>query len=495
MRKTVSKRNGRRKRRAAPGAGRLYKRSGGKEYPADSPVNAPYWIAYTVPNPAGGRGKQIRQALRNQDGRAITDRKAAEAERKRIVAPYQTGSTVETLKAVQARLQDAEAQHVQAVDQADPPLRIKDAWQAYDAAKLDRPESGPETMRQYKGHWDRFERWMNATHPEKEYLRDVSLAVAREYANDLLDSVSAARFNKHVRFLDLLFRILSTPAKLTGNPWQNPKTTKGEGIQRRQHRSHSRRELTIAELTTVLDRADGDLGTLLLLGAATGLRLGDCCTLEWGDVDLSRGIIRRIPNKTAKSGKPVLLGIPPRLHERLAETPTRKRTGYVLPDLAERYKRDVALVTNAVRDHLLDCGLDVHAPGTGSRIVRDADGLPERDADGKVITKPTGKTAVVDVGFHSLRHTWVSMHAAAGTPGAIVQASVGHANPAMTQHYLHVGEDTARDVARALPTFAGNGNGEAREPLPQWAVELIEKLPNTKAVKPIKAALLKGGAA
>jgi hypothetical protein len=88
----------------------------------------------------------------------------------------------------------------------------------------------------------------------------------------------------------------------------------------------------------------------------------------------------------------------------------------------------------------------------------------------------TGKPAVVDVGFHSLRHTWVSLHAARGTPQAIVQASVGHANPAMTAHYTHVDAATARDVAKALPAFTGTGEATPREPLPAWAREIVERM-------------------
>ncbi|MBU0716126.1 MAG: hypothetical protein KJ964_12285, partial [Verrucomicrobia bacterium] len=55
------------------------------------------------------------------------------------------------------------------------------------------------------------------------------------------------------------------------------------------------------------------------------------------------------------------------------------------------------------------------------------------------------------------RHTWVSLHAARGTPQSVIQDSVGHANPAMTAHYTHVSEATARDVALTLPAFTANG--------------------------------------
>ena len=53
--------------------------------------------------------------------------------------------------------------------------------------------------------------------------------------------------------------------------------------------------------------------------------------------------------------------------------------------------------------------------------------------DGKPKEVHTGTRAVVEVGFHSLRHTFVSLCRAAGAPLSVVEAIVGHASPAMTR--------------------------------------------------------------
>lgn len=485
MKRDGNTKSGRGKRRSTRGLGRLYKRNGGKEYPADNPINAPYWLQYNVPNPTGtGRGQCVRVPLRDAEGRPITDGAQADGERKRIMAPYLTGNAVETLKALQTRLTNANSEHAAAVADANPSIRIPAAWDAY-IASPERPDSGEVTLGQYKGHWNRFEKWLSVQHPEIVTLVGVTPGIAIDYAVDLnAAGLSSNRFNKHVGFLKLFFRVLADPGRMTVNPFAR--------IKRRTLRTHSRRELTIPELTTILNIADGDLALLLYLGACTGLRLGDCCTLTWGNVDLARGIIQRIPNKTAKNRKPVTLGIPPALHDRLAAIPPKRRTGFVLPDMAVTYRHDPSSITNRVKAHVLDCGIDVHAPGTGERIKRKEDGTPERAKNtNKVVTETTGKAAVVDVGFHSLRHTWVSMHAARGTPQAIVQASVGHANPSMTAHYTHVSEATARDVALALPAFSVGTTPANRDPLPKWAVALAKTLTPENASE-VKAALLRG---
>ena len=83
--------------------------------------------------------------------------------------------------------------------------------------------------------------------------------------------------------------------------------------------------------------------TLFALGVYSGLRLGDCATLRWPEVDMVRGIICRIPNKTARRNpKPVLVPIHPVTREMLAaesrpaivpNTSCRKRLRFISAEL------------------------------------------------------------------------------------------------------------------------------------------------------------------
>src|SRR5439155_15929068 len=150
--------------------------------------------------------------------------------------------------------------------------------------------------------------------------------------------------------------------------------------------TQSRREMTFDELKKICDAATGELRTLLALGVYTGLRLGDCATLRWAETDLKRSMIRRIPNKTARRNpKPVIVPIHPTLRDMLATTPADKRDDYVLPETAALYNRRTDLVTDMVQRHFASCGLKPHKPGTGK----------------------DGKRAIVEVGFNSLRHTFI----------------------------------------------------------------------------------------
>jgi integrase len=465
------------KTRSARGTGRLYKRTkDGQEYPPDNKTPGVFWIQYTA------NGKRARHALTGKDGMPITELRDAEAERKRLTAPMRAGNREAQIKAVAATLTQAGEETALATEAAAPVLRIADAWEAY-LQSPDRPQrSGERTRLDCSGYWTRFNDWLTDTAQNVFDLWQITPQIAQDYAADLKQAeLSPNSFNKHTGFLKRLFDVLNDQERPRRNPFAN---AQNENRFRLEQNTNSRRELTLAELKDLLENATGDLQTLLYIGTFTGLRLGDCCTLKWGEVDLDRGLIRRIPNKTAKKKKPVLIGIPTALHAKLSETPPEQRKGYLLPHFAELYiyknEKGYATrrpdITKQIQKHFKDRKIETHRDGTGFF----------EDENGKPVS--TGTRAVLEVGFHSLRHTYVSLHAAAGTPQAMIQANVGHASPAMTAHYTHVNEDTARQVAGVLTL---NEPDQPARFVPPWIKELAKGM-TAKNWKAIKAELTGG---
>lgn len=450
--------------------GRLYKRDNyGKECKANSKAHGAFWIEYRV------NGKRIKQRLLDDAGNPIKNRAAADEKFSEIMAPFVSENKVMQLKTIKAHLASAEMEHAKALDEINPPLMIVRAWDAY-LKSSDRPDTGEATLKYYFGYWDKFQKWLAANRkddkgsPLSKYLRDIAPQTAQDYAAALIQAkVSPNTYNKHTGFLRLFFHVLKDPARIVENPFDQ--------IRKKQLKTNVRRELTIAELKTILEGATGELQTLLYIGTFTGLRLGDCCTLKWGEVDLDRGILRRIPNKTAKSGKPVLIGIPSALAAKLAEIPQSRRKGFVVPNYAALYNyrsedgRPTRQpdISNVIQERFKACGIQTSKEGTGKEAHEKA--VRQWEDAGRKGQKPVYKRAVVEVGFHSLRHTWVSLHAAAGTPQGVIQDVIGHKNPSMTAHYTHVNEDTARRTAGAWQL---NEPEATRAPLPDWARELIE---------------------
>lgn len=381
------------------------------------------------------------------------DRRQAEKELHRIMEPFVAGDEVATLQNIAARIQGRTADIMRLEEERNPAVTIARSWSAYLSAPT-RPDSGERTLSDYEGYLAAFTDWVVKLHPEAVALRDVTPAVAAEYAAHLRTErhLSPNSYNKHVRFLELLYRVLKGPARLSVNPW--------EGIQRKRVLSQSRRELTTEELKAVCGAAAGEMRTLFALGVYSGLRLGDCSTLRWAEVDLHRRIIRRIPNKVARRNPgPVVIPIHPVLAAMLSEARPKGRREYVLPETAVEYLRDNSSVSKRISDHFEACGVKTQRPGTG---------------------KGTGKRAVVQVGFHSLRHTFVSLCRESDAPLAVVEAIVGHSSPAMTRHYTHVSELAAAAAVNSLPAVVG---------LPSAAGEQVS-LPPAKLVDAAKVSAL-----
>ena len=423
-------------------------------------------------------GKVFSKALRDGEGRPITTRRTAEQAQAREMAVFTVADQASALESIAGKLDGRRAELARLADEQNPPLALEDAWTTY-LASPNRPDTGPDTLAVYQGQFGQFVAWMKQTHPGVALLRDVSQDMAEEYAGHLNKiKLSPNTFNKHVRVLELVFRVLKRKGRFAENRW--------ESIQRKKLETSSRRELTVEELRKVCLAASGEFRVLFALGIYTGLRLKDCVSLRWGEVDLQRGIIRRVPSKTARRNpRPVLIPIHPSLRAILEEAKKARGEDYVLPETGRMYLSGGAgkkRVIDRIQQHFIAQGVRVHRPGTGPEIKETE---PETAGAGnetkEAVRRPkrakpgTATRAVVEVGFHSLRHTFVSLCRESNAPLAVVEAIVGHSNPAMTRHYTHVGELAAGRAVAALPSVLGEAV-PAPEPAGKELGALVRKL-------------------
>lgn len=328
------------------------------------------------------------------------------------------------LKKTAERLAGVKAELARIEDEK-PALALADGFEAYRASR-ERPDTGAATMDMYESQYTRLVRWVAANAPEVVEMRHLTRATAERFMDYLAGELSTNSYNKYLTLFTRVWKVLEETARITANPW--------EKIRPKSVQSFTRRELTIEELRRVCGSVEGEMRTLFAIGIYTGLRLGDCALLDWGAVDMVRGMISTIPHKTARHahGKPVVIPLHPALAAILSETPTEARTGFVVPGLAEKYSRDSASVTDTIQRIFTGCGIRT----------------TEKDE--------TDKRARVVVGFHSLRHTFVSMAANAGAPLALIQSIVGHSNPTMTRHYYHESETALKNAVAALPDVNGD---------------------------------------
>lgn len=368
-------------------------------------------------------GRLFSRVLLRPDGQPATEPGEVEAARVKLMTPFALAAEADTLDLLRARVEHIRTASVDLTKAARPVLLVADAWAAFQSSP-NRSDPNPRTLKLYQATFARWVAWHLQRFPNITALRDVTPVHADAYAVSLAAiAASPNSYNKHLQTLSCVFRVLSDDG--APNPWQR--------IRRKQLETESRRELTVAELRAVCGAATGELRVLFAVGVYTGLRLGDCCTLRWAEVDLDRRMIRRVPNKTARRKRaPVSIPIHPSLLAVLAALP---RVGeWVSPAYAVDYLRNRTTVVRRVQLHFRACGIATSraAPSGAKRL------LP-----------------IVSVGFHSLRHSFASRCRAAGAPLSVVESIVGHSSPAMTQHYTHTSEPAALAAVSLLPALDG----------------------------------------
>jgi integrase len=374
-----------------------------------------------------GKSKAVCRALRDEHGAAITTRPEAEKAKARLMEIVHKEKQVETLRSIAHKIDDTQADIQRLHDKEHPPLSLAQTWSAF-LRSTERRDCSKATLEQYEIKWRQFHEWMEREHPKNVSLCNVTGAIAGEYMQSLNHGKTApATYNFALFTLRYVFKTLKDEAKLPDNIWLKQKTKTNIG--------HSRRELTVDELNRACRTATGEMKVMFAIGIYTGLRLGDAATLKWGEVDLRRLQIKRVPNKIARRcPRPITIPIHPVLAQMLADIPANERDKvYILPETARVYNGAArSCVARSIQKHFASCGIETQLP------------------------RENGSRPVVSVGFHSLRHTLVSMMREANAPLSVVENLVGHHSVDMTRHYTHVSELAASNAVALLPDVSSD---------------------------------------
>ena len=232
-------------------------------------------------------------------------------ERKRILNSTYLRDEKERAEAVLARVATLD-QRLDKIADERPALPVDAAWAAYRNAP-NRPDSGPRTLEGYESQFIRFTKWLGKKHPEVTELRGVTEEIVFEFAGEIGRKLTPNSYNKYLVLLRRIWKVLYKAAALKSNPWTE--------LENKLLATHSRRELTLEELSKVCAAVTGEMRLLFAVGLYCGLRLGDAVLLKWSNIDLKRGIVMIVPQKTARrsNGKVVRIPLHPTLLAMLTE--------------------------------------------------------------------------------------------------------------------------------------------------------------------------------
>ena len=331
-------------------------------------------------------------------------------------------------------------------------LPLADVWNSY-VMSPDRNELAPATLNAKRVVWMHFARWMEHFYLPVNDLAGITHEMIAEYLACVRSEICASTYNNRVCVLREIFHVLAAKAGLEEDPW--------DGVRLRPDDFHSRRELTMDELRRLLDaakkvgvnssswREDVNIHSptstqnsnytsewylLFLIGIYTGLRLGDCCRLDWSQINIAQGVIQLMPRKTRRHHQRIVtIPVHPALGQALigdgAAGVRALPMGAVLPMISEMYAKARWRVSHEL-----------------TRIFKAANIVTSVRIEGRRHKTP-------EATFHSLRHTFISFAANAGVPLHIVQSIVGHESTAMTRHYYHENLTALKSAVAAIPTL------------------------------------------
>ncbi|MBQ5531228.1 MAG: tyrosine-type recombinase/integrase [Kiritimatiellae bacterium] len=279
--------------------------------------------------------------------------------------------------------------------------------------------------------WRAFAEWMRERHPEADGFGRVGRTTGEEYLACLARTRSNGTCNIHLLLIREVFGALVDEFGGLSNPW--------DSVSRLPDDTVPRRELSYDEISRLIGAAcakGSEWALLFRLAAYTGMRLCECCRLEWKNIIMERDIIQIVPAKTRgiKGFQPVTIPIHAKLKRFLLAVPMRMHWGPVLPEISELYRTRAACVSREIAGIFKQAGIAM-----------------SMEVEGRL-------RKVSHASFHSLRHSFVSFAVNAGTPIEAVKAIVGHETSAMTRHYYHAEEGLMRKAVSAIPSYDTGGN-------------------------------------
>lgn len=285
-------------------------------------------------------------------------------------------------------------------------------------------ETKATTMQFYRSATKRFADFIGTK--DNGDIFNISRALIVQYRRDLLKAMTPTSTNHHLKCIKMVFRAAKRTGIISEDPAESVDTVRAseEGVERK--------PLDIEDIKKVLDLADDEWKSMILVGLYTGQRLSDVAKLDWSAVNMESGNISLI---TIKTGRRMSLPIAAPLKSHLSKTPKEKRAGPVHPKAAASFDKTgkVSTLSNQFAKLLA------------------AAGLREKVSHSKEKSGRGAKRELSALTFHSLRHTAVSLLKEAGVDQATVMELIGHESVQMSAHYTHVSERSMKEAAAKLP--------------------------------------------
>jgi integrase len=267
-------------------------------------------------------------------------------------------------------------------------------------------------------------------------LRDISRDAVQKFIAAKLASGRSWKTVKHAR--TALGRVLASAEEwglIQANPVRKTKMP-------RRTRSVEKPVLTVEQVKALIEKLDEPAKSIVLLLAATGMRVGELLALRWRNADLDGGLIF----------------VREAVYEGRFDTPKSKRSKRAVP-LGPK----CTAVLKVLRPSPVDPDALVFSSTEGT--VLDRHNLLNR-----YLRPACVALNLTGIGWHSFRHCNATLHDAAGTPLGTVQAVLGHSSAEITRDvYIHSLPSDAKAAAKKVGATIFGPNLDPRKKRPKKA--------------------------
>ena len=268
----------------------------------------------------------------------------------------------------------------------------------------------------YRQRWGRFMEWMQENNPMTLHSHQVTRQMAQEFVDSIWDSgLAPTTYNKYITTLNMIFNDACDRDDDLNNPFARIKKAK--------QKTERRDIFTEAELKTIFAHDDAEFVRFCAIGLYTTQRLAVAKALKWEQFTPDLSKLYAIHEKTDADGS---MDVPAELKEILERVPQEERHGYICPTYAAMSKHFVCQLFHNKMEAL---GITSSAP------------------------RERGVRSICVHGFHSFRHTAITLSLRNGASSAKVKRLAGHSTTAMQEHYTHMGMEDAGEAASLIGKF------------------------------------------
>ena len=194
-----------------------------------------------------------------------------------------------------------------------------------------------------------------------------------------------------------------------------------------------KRPFALQEIRDLAGRATPFWRYMIIAGFFTGQRMGDLVTLKRSNVHLDENLIYLTSRKT---GKQIKVPIAKPLRDLLESIWPKRDDDHFWPDQATKYlKVGSSPFSQEFYSLLTAVGLVVERG-------------PKHKS--KMIGRNTGRHST-ELGFHNLRHTFVTQIKMAGAPDSVARELAGHSSNLISSHYTHLPIESLEKAILTLP--------------------------------------------